>query len=146
MGDLYESDFYRWATEQAAAMRNSHLELEALGIDWSNVAEELDTLGRSEKRELRSHLTILLLHLLKWQHQPMHQGTGWTRTIENQREAVGELLSESPSLKHLLDQIIQAAYRDARRDAAVETGLSRSAFPTSCPWTSAQTLDADFLP
>jgi len=103
MGDLYERDFYRWATEQAAVMRDKRFELEALGIDWVNVAEELNTLGRSEKRELRSRFRVLLLHLLKWQHQPTHQSASWKRTIEIQREAVGELLSESPSLKHLLD-------------------------------------------
>jgi hypothetical protein len=146
MGGLYESDFYRWATAQATAIRNKRLELEALGIDWSNVAEELDTLGRSERGGLRSRLTILLLHLLKWLHQPMHQNPGWRRTIENQREAVGELLSQSPSLKHLLDRIIQSAYRDARGDAAVETGLSQDTFPTSCRWTAARILDADLLP
>jgi hypothetical protein len=146
MGDLYERDFYRWATEQAAAMRNKRLELEALGIDWANVAEELDTLGRSEKRELRSRLAVLLLHLLKWQHQPMHQSASWRRTIEIQRETVGELLSESPSLKPLLDQTLQTAYRDARRDAAVETGLPAGVFSADCPWTVTQVLDPDFLP
>jgi len=146
MGDLYERDFYRWATEQAAVMRNKRSELEALGIDWLNVAEELDTLGRSEKRELRSRLGVLLLHLLKWLHQPMHQSASWKRTIEIQREAVGELLSESPSLKHLLDQTTQTAYRDARRDAAVETGLSDNVFSTDCPWTAKQILDPNFLP
>jgi len=146
MDDLYECDFYRWATEQAAVMRNKRFELEALGIDWVNVAEELDTLGRSEKRELRSRLGILLLHLLKWLHQPMHQGASWKRTIESQREAAGELLSDSPSLQHLLDQTMQAAYRDARRNAVVETGLSESVFPADCPWTVTQVLDSSFLP
>lgn len=146
MDDLYERDFYRWATEQAAVMRNKRFELEALGIDWGNVAEELDTLGRTEKRELRSRLGVLLLHLLEWLHQPMHQGASWKRTIETQREAVDELLSDSPSLKHLLDQTMQAAYRDSRRDAVVETGLSDSVLPTDCPWIATQVLDSDFPP
>lgn len=118
----------------------------ALGIDWGNVAEELDILGRTEKRELRSRLGVLLLHLLEWLHQPMHQGASWKRTIETQREAVDELLSDSPSLKHLLDQTMQATYRDSRRDAVVETGLSDSVFPTDCPWTATQVLDSDFPP
>jgi len=109
MDDLYECDFYRWATGQAAVMRDKRFELEAFGIDWVNVAEELDKLGRSEKRELRSRLGVLLLHLLKWLHQPMHQGSSWKRIIEIRREAAGELLSDSPSLKHLLDQTMQAA-------------------------------------
>jgi Domain of unknown function DUF29 len=146
MGDLYDGDFYRWAVEQAAVMRNKRCELEALGIDWVNVAEELDTLGRSERRELRSRLGVLLLHLLNWLHQPMHQSTSWRRTIETQREAIGELLSDSPSLKQLLDQTMVAAYRDARRDAVVETGLSDTAFSAHCQWTAAQVLDPNFLP
>jgi uncharacterized protein DUF29 len=146
MGDLYELDFYRWAIEQAAVMRSKRLELEALGVDWENVAEELDTLGRSEKRELRSRLGVLLLDLLKWRYQPTHQGASWRRTIERQREAIGELLSDSPSLKPLLDQTTQAACKDARRDAAVESGLSQSTFPLDCPWTAAQVLDSNFLP
>jgi Domain of unknown function DUF29 len=95
---------------------------------------------------LRSQLGVLLLHLLKWLHQPRHQGASWRRTIEIQREAVTELLSENPSLRHLLDQAIQTAYRDARRDAAVETGLSDDVFSTDCPWTAEQILDPNFLP
>ncbi len=146
MGDLYERDFYRWAIEQAAVMRNKCSELEALGVDWMNVAEELDTLGRTEKRELRSRLGVLLLHLLKWRYQPTHQGASWRRTIERQREAIGELLSDSPSLKPLLDQTMQVAYKDARRDAAVESGLSQSTFPLDCAWTATQVLDPNFLP
>ena len=146
MGDLYDRDFYRWATEQATLLRTKHSELEALGVDWVNVAEELDTLGRSEKRELRSQLGVLLLHLLKWQHQPMHQGSSWKRTIETQREDIAELLSDNPSLKPLLDQTMQAAYKSARRDAVAETGLRDSAFSADCPWTVTQVLDPSFLP
>ena len=146
MGDLYERDFYRWATEQAGVMRSRRFELEALGVDWVNVAEELDTLGRSEKRQLRSRLGVLLLDLLKWLHQPMHQGTSWRRTIETQREAIGELLSDNPSLKPLLDQTMQAAYRSARRDAVADTGLSDRVFSSDCPWTTTQVLDPNFLP
>src|SRR5215472_3707131 len=121
MGDLYERDFYRWATEQAAVMRNKHSELEALGVDWLNVAEELDTLGRIERRELRSRLRVLLLHLLKWLHQPTHQGASWRLTIEEQRDAVAEVLADNPSLKPLLDQSLKGAYSHACRHAVVES-------------------------
>jgi hypothetical protein len=146
MGDLYERDFYRWTIEQASVMRRRRFELEALGVDWVNVAEELDTLGRSEKRELRSRLGVLLLHLLKWLHQPMHRGTSWRRTIETQRETIGELLSDNPSLKPLLDQTMQAAYKNARRDAVADTGLSDTVFSSDCPWTTTHVLDPNFLP
>lgn len=146
MSDLYERDFYRWATEQAAVMRSKHCELEALGIDWENVAEELDTLGRSEKRELRSRLGVLLLHLLKWLHQPMHQSTSWGLTIEEQRDAIAEVLASNPSLKPVLDQTLKEAYRSARRQAVVESGLSQTTFAEDCPWSTAQVLDPNFLP
>jgi hypothetical protein len=146
MGDLYERDFYRWTTEQATVIRSKHLELEALGIDWVNVAEELDTLGRSEKRELRSRLEVLLLHLLKWRHQPMHQGTSWRLTIEEQRDAIAEVLASNPSLEPLLDTSLKDAYRHACRSAVVETGLHPSTFPSICPWTATEVLDPIFLP
>lgn len=146
MGDLYERDFYRWAIEQAAAIRTKRSELEALGIDWVNVAEELDTLGRSEKRELRSRLGVLLLHLLKWLHQPMHQGTSWRLTIEEQRDAIAEVLASNPSLKPLLDQSLKEAYTQARRRAVIESGLDQRNFPLDCPWSATQVLDPNFLP
>jgi Domain of unknown function DUF29 len=144
--DLYERDFYRWAIEQAAAVRDKHGELEALGIDWLNLAEELETLGRSEKRELQSRLQILLLHLLKWRHQPMHQGTSWRLTLEEQRDASAEVLASNPSLKASLDEILKEAYRHACRSAVVDTGLHPSTFPPVCPWTATEVLDPHFLP
>ena len=146
MGDLYERDFYRWATKQAARMREKQLELEALGIDWTNVAEELDTLGRSEKRELRTRLGVLLLHLLKWLYQPTHQSISWRLTIEEQHDSVAEILADNPSLKPMLDPTLKEVYKDARRKAISESGLGQGAFPPDCPWTSAQVLDSNFLP
>jgi hypothetical protein len=146
MSDLYERDFYRWATEQASLLRSKCSELEALGVDWVNVAEELDTLSRSEKRELRSRLAVLLLHLLKWRHQPMHQGASWRRRIETQREAVAELLADNPSLMPHLDEAAITAYQRARRDAVVDTGLPDSTFAADCPWTVTQALNCNFLP
>jgi Domain of unknown function DUF29 len=146
MDDLYERDFYRWATEQATVMRSKQSELEALGIDWVNVAEELDTLGRSEKRELRSRLGVLILHLQKWLYQPTHQSTSWRLTIEEQRDTVAEVLASNPSLKTSLDQTLKDSYKDARRNAVIESGLSQTTFPSDCPWTAAQVLDPNFLP
>ena len=146
MGNLYERDFYRWAIEQAARMREKRRELEELGIDWTNVAEELDTLGRSEKRELRSRLGVLLLHLLKWLHQPTHQSTSWKLTIEEQRDSVAEVLADNPSLKPTLDQTLKDAYKDTRRKVISASGLGQATFPPDCPWTSLQVLDSNFLP
>jgi hypothetical protein len=146
MADLYQRDFYQWTIEQATLLRNKRPELEALGVDWTNVAEELEALGRGDKRELRSRLTVLLLHLLKWRHQPLHQGPSWRLTIEEQRDAISELLADSPSLQPLLDESMKAAYQSARRRAALETGLSQGTFPMDCPWSTTDALDPNFVP
>jgi hypothetical protein len=146
MADLYDRDFYRWTIEQVTVLRNRRFELEALGVDWTNIAEELEGLGRSDKRELRSRLSMLLLHLLKWQYQPLHQSTSWRLTIADQRDAIDELLKESASLELLLDDILKNAYRSARRGAALETGLAENTSPPACPWTTDEVLQHTFLP
>jgi Domain of unknown function DUF29 len=109
-----------------------------------NVAGELDTLGRSEKRELRSRLGVLLLHLLKWLHQPMHQCTSCRLIIEEQWDAIVEVVASNPSLEP--SQAVKDAYKQARRNAIIETGLRQSTFPLVCPWSPAQVLDSRFHP
>jgi Domain of unknown function DUF29 len=146
VADLYDRDFYRWTIEQATVLRNRRRELEALGVDWTNMAEELEALGRNDKRELRRRLTVLLMHLLKWQYQPLHQSPSWRLTIAEQRDAIDELLKESSSLKLLLDEILKNAYRSARRGSALETGLAENTFPLACPWTSDEVFQNSFLP
>ena len=89
---------------------------------------------------------VLLLHLLKWRHQPGKRGASWEASILNQRDAIADHLDDNPSLKPLLPQALVSAYRAARRDAIAETGLTGSTFPDMCPWTVEQALDSGFWP
>ena len=141
-GSLYEEDFYAWTQEQATLLRSGQFSQ----IDIENVAEELESMGRSDKRELDSRLEILLTHLLKWQVQVGFRSRSWSGTIREQRSRIEDLLSESPSLRPLIAQIRPALYSRARRVTANETGLPASMFPTRCPFTPEQILAEDFLP
>jgi Domain of unknown function DUF29 len=139
---LYDRDFYAWANEQAGLLRAGKLS----DADIEHIAEEIESLGKSEKRELVSRLRVLLLHLLKWQHQPAFRSTSWRLTIEEQRNRLEDHLAESPSLKSSLDETVVSAYRNALLSAARETGLERSAFPVVCPWSIEQIMDPNFYP
>ena len=142
MSSLYESDFHRWATEQAAALKCQRYEM----LDWENLGEEIAGLARSERRELRNRLRVLLLHLLKWRPQPIRRGPGWKFTIDEQRERIAELLAESASLSGSLDEALKQAWHGARRDAMRATGLAENALAQDCPWPVSEALDQQFLP
>ena len=103
-------------------------------------------MGNSELRELESRLTVLLMHLLKWQYQANLQTRNWILTIKEQRRRIVKRLQQIPSLKSKLNEVIADAYDLARGDAADETGLSESTFPIECPWTYAQIVDMEFWP
>jgi len=139
---LYDRDFYAWASEQAALLRAGRL----AEADLENIAEEIESMGRSEKRELVSRLKVLLVHLLKWRFEPGLRGNSWRLSIEEQRRAVANHLAESPSLKARLPDALASAYADAVLAAERETGLARNTFPSACPWTYEQIMDAAFWP
>ena len=138
----YDEDFFAWTQEQARLLR----EREFSQLDIENVAEELESMGRSDKRELRSRLVQLLMHLLKWQYQPGFRSHSWTSTIAEQRDQVKESLDESPSLRPTVAADLPRVYKIARIKAAGETGLSEKTFPATCPYTPEQILSEDFLP
>ncbi len=142
MSDLYDRDFYAWANEQAALLRSGRLG----DADIANIAEEIESMGRSEKRELVSRLAVLLLHLLKWQFQPGLRGASWDTSIRVQRIRLADHLADNPSLKPRLSEAIASAYRVARLEAAAETGLQAGMFPASCPWSAAEIPDEQFWP
>jgi len=139
---LYDSDFYAWANEQAALLRAGKLS----AADIENIAEEIESMGRSEKRELVNRLTVLLMHLLKWQYQPLLQGPSWRTTVRIQRADIADHLDDNPSLKSQIPDTTTRAYRKARMEAAAETGLPEATFPTVCPWPFEQIMDAEFWP
>ncbi|MEE3626216.1 DUF29 domain-containing protein [Nitrospirillum sp. BR 11752] len=139
---LYDQDFYAWATEQAALLQAGKL----ADADIAHIAEEIESMGRTEKRELVSRLTVLLLHLLKWQFQPTHRGPSWRLAIANARDDLTDHLADNPSLKSHLDMAITSAYRRAHRQASMETGYPESRFPGTCPWDFRQIMAEDFWP
>lgn len=115
-------------------------------VDIDHIAEEIESMGRAEKRELINRLAVLLLHLLKWQFQPVRRGASWQATIRVQRRDLTRHLKDNPSLKGVLPEAIADAYGDAVIEAAAETGLPESTFPASCPWSFEKIMDEGFWP
>jgi hypothetical protein len=115
-------------------------------VDLLNVAEELESMGRSEKRELLSRFEVLLVHLLKWSYQANRRSNSWKDTIWEQRRRIELLLKDSPSLKHRLAERVADAYPGALVAAARETNLPKETFPKICPYSLEQILDEDFYP
>lgn len=138
----YWEDFAAWAMEQAALIRAGKLDQ----LDLENVAEELDSLGRSQRHELRKHYTILLAHLLKWRHQPKRRGKSWRVTIDEQRSEIDTLIEDSPSLKSINADAFERAYGLARYQASREALITLERFPTEPPFTLEQVCDPDFWP
>ena len=136
----YDRDFYAWTQEQAHLLRTGQLQL----IDIQHLAEEIEDMGRAEKRVLASRLEILLMHLLKWQFQPNKRSRSWQLTIKEQRLRLQKHLKQNPSLKTAIAEVFDDAYQLATISAEEETGLD--GFPEICPYTSEQTLLDGFLP
>jgi hypothetical protein len=141
MGTPYETDVVAWAHEQAALLRSGNLS----AIDALNIAEEIDDVARAERRELKSRMSVLVAHLLKWKFQADHRGSSWVSTIRLQRDEIGDALDEMPSLKHAFEdeRLLRAIWRNAVTIAHGETRLS---FPTTWIWSIEQVLDRDFWP
>ena len=138
----YDSDFYAWANEQAALLRAGRLGQ----ADIEHIAQEIESMGRTEKRELVGRLRVLLLHLLKWRFQPTGRGSSWKASIRVQRLDLAEHLKDNPSLKTIVPQAIATAFEGAIIEAADETKLPEFAFPAVCPWSFDQLMDARFWP
>jgi hypothetical protein len=148
MSTLHDRDFYSWTVEQAQALRRAaDQRINAVPeLDWAELAQEVEDLGRSLERELYSRLSMLLLHLLKWRHQPSMRGRSWELTIAHQRLELNRLLAKNPGLKPKVAAEFADAYEPARLQAAKETGLALSSLPSACPFTRDQVLDDGFLP
>jgi Domain of unknown function DUF29 len=91
-------------------------------------------MGRSDRRELKSRLVVLVTHLLKWRHQPAARSRSWSARIEEQRLQIEGCLAEAPSLRPMLETMLSEAYAIARARAIAETGLADAAFPDSWPF------------
>ena len=142
MATGYDQDVLAWAIEQARLLRAGRFDQ----LDIEHIADEIEDVGKSEKRELASRMAVLLAHLLKWQHQPARRGGSWERTMREQRKQVLRKLKEVPSLRPLLDdpEWVEGAWGDAVTLAIGGTGLD--AFPEACPWSLSDVLTDGWLP
>jgi len=142
MTQEYERDFYAWALQSAELIRQGKFS----EIDIENVAEELESMGSNNKRELINRFAVLIAHLLKWKFQPIRRSKSWTLTIKNQRFEILDLLEESPSLKHQIELKFNHAYEKAKIICSEQTGIDESELPESCPFNLDECLNFDFLP
>ena len=139
---LYDQDLSAWAAHNANLLRKGQFK----DLDIEHLIEELDDMGKSEFRAFESHIQNLLMHLLKWQMQPLMRSGSWRGTIDNARHAMVKLLRDNPSFKSRLQQTIAEEYPYARKSASYETGLALSAFSASCTYSSDQLLDEEWFP
>ncbi|NJL45299.1 MAG: DUF29 domain-containing protein [Leptolyngbyaceae cyanobacterium SM2_3_12] len=140
--DLYETDFYAWTQTQAALLGHQRWDQ----IDVPNLIEEIASLGRQQRQELRNRLSLLIGHLLKCQYQPQRRSRSWLGTIRIQRREVARLLKENPSLKPYLEAALPEVYDNARDLAMAETDLPEPTFPARCGYRWAEILDPGFYP
>jgi hypothetical protein len=140
--ETYNKDLYLWSQENARLLKEGRF----TEVDIEHLIEEIEDMGRSEQRGIYSHLTNLIMHLLKWDYQSNIKSKSWGSSIVNARIAISKLIKENPSLKHLPIDDLAEAYSHARKLASNETGIKLQKFPVECPYTIEQILDEDWLP
>lgn len=142
MSELYDQDYWTWTKRQAEALRRRS----GNELDWDRLAQELESLGASEERELRARFVVLLAHLLKWAHQPERRSRSWENTIANQRDEIADHLARNPGLKSAEEALFLRAYALARREASTETDMDVANFPEAPPFALAQAKDPAWMP
>ncbi|NJN74621.1 MAG: DUF29 domain-containing protein [Limnothrix sp. RL_2_0] len=138
---LYDADYFQWIEETLTKLKASQFS----EVDWENLIEEIEDMGRSEKRAIYNNLKILLLHLLKYRYQKEKRSKSWRSSIREHRQRLYRAFKESPSLTRYFESIIDESYEDARGLASDETGLDIDKFPKECPFSTEEILDMDFL-
>jgi hypothetical protein len=136
MTSTYEQDFYQWTQEQAELLKAGALSQ----LDVENLIEEIESMGKSQKRALISRMTVLLMHLLKWDYQPDRRSGSWKSTIITQRKEIKRLLKDNPGLKSIITEMLNETYLDAAEIASAETELPESTFPETCSYTVEQLM------
>jgi len=127
----YDKDFYTWSQEQGRLVRDGRWG----DVDRENVAEEIESLGREQFNKLESAIRVILIHMLKWDHQPERRSRSWALSIATQRTELEDILDDNPGLKPRIGEAIVRAYRRARLEAMNETGLKKSTFADVCPYS-----------
>jgi hypothetical protein len=131
---LYDQDFYAWTQRQIELLQAQQWEQ----VDLENLIEELDSLGKQQRQELRNRLGVLLGHLLKWRYQPEARSKSWFYTIKEQRRRIQEHLADNPSLKPYLREAIERGYQDGLDLVGRETPLNPKQLPQSSPFSEAE--------
>ncbi|MFK0730576.1 MAG: DUF29 domain-containing protein [Gloeotrichia echinulata GP01] len=139
---LYETDFWAWTQEQVSLLRDQQWSQ----VDLENLIEEIESLGKQQRQELRNRLSILIGHLLKWEYQSQNRSRSWLATLRIQRLDTTELLQENPSLKSYLEEGLSKAYLKGVELAVKETDLPSRTFPAQCPYSLADILNQGFYP
>jgi hypothetical protein len=127
----YDSDFYSWSQEQGRLVREGRWS----EVDRENVAEEIESLGREQFNKLESAIRVLLMHMLKWGHQPERRSRSWANSIATQRLDLADVLADNPGLRPRINEAIARAFRKARLEASTETALATAKFPETCPYS-----------
>jgi hypothetical protein len=140
--ELYDVDFFCWTQEMARRLR----ERDTSALDWENLAEEIESMGKRDYRGLRSRVRVLLIHLLKWRYQDDKRSRSWLGTILEQRDQIRMIVVDSPSLRRRIDVDMQEVYMEAKRKAASETTIYLDKFPAECPWTFDCSMDETLEP
>ena len=148
--DTYEQDIDAWIDTQVRLLKQRRLH----EIDVAHLIEQLQDMGKGNRRELESQLIILIAHLLKWEFQldalsgqwKEFEGKSWRNAIIEQRAQILFLLRQVPRLQPLVEDAMTEAYPEAHRIAARETGLEFDLFPKHSPFTAAELLDQDYYP
>src|SRR4051812_45953919 len=140
--ELYDKDFAEWTRHNADLLRAGRVS----EADIEHIAEEIEDMGKRERRSLHNRCVRLIEHLLKWQHQPERRWSSWTRTIVLQRQSIRRLLDENPSFRPEFAGVVAEAYDDATAVVAAVMNRPRNAFPETCPFTIEQLMADGFLP
>ncbi len=140
--NLYEQDYYHWLTQTALLLQRRDFDQ----LDLAHLIDEIEDMGRSERRSLESNLRVVLTHLLKWKYQPQQRSGSWRGSIAEHRIRIRKTLKDSPSLSNHLVEVLPEAYQDAMTIAAQETGLGLETFPVECEWPLQSVLDETWLP
>jgi Domain of unknown function DUF29 len=142
IADLHSVDYVSWVESTVAKLRQQ----DYANVDWHHLIEEIEEMGRSERRSLKNNFIVVVVHLLKWQYQPALRGGSWAGSIVEHRRRVRDAIDDSPSLKPYLQEAYLGWYTDAVRQAIAETQLAPDIFPVQCPYELTEILDFDFLP
>ena len=138
----YDADFYAWTCQQTGLLKAHDFSK----VDVEHLIEEITSLGERDKREARSRLILVLMHLLKWQYQPARRGASWRRTINEQRTELELLFDDSRSLRNIVAEGYDRCYELSRKRVSDETGIPLDKFPENCLWTCEEVLRSGFWP